>query len=293
MRSVISELHSAGVALSALYPATQPVYRRVGYELAGAHVSYSHDAKTIDVRDRTLPIRLCDPIECDTFVAMYDARARASNGHLDRSERFWKRITDNPKGDVHAYVVGDGEGYVVFRQPSATGWGYDLALRDVVALTPAGGRRLWTFFADHRSFAGNVKWNGAPGDPFLYHLREQEWKVDNVFAWMLRIVDVERALAERGYPAALQAEVHLRVSDDILPANNASFVMSVSDGKGEVSRGGRGSLHVDVRGLSPLFTGYHSAEALVSTGLVQGSDTDLALATAIFGGPAPWLPDFF
>src|SRR5207237_511982 len=164
---------------------------------------------------------------------------------------------------------------------------------DIVTLTPAAAHRLWTFFADHRSFAKKVKWSGAPGDPFVYHLREQEWKVDSVWAWMLRIVDVERALAERGYPAALEAEVHLRVSDDVLPSNNASFVVSVSGGKAVVSRGGRGSMHVDVRGLSPLFSGYQSAEALVSTGLVDGPDTDLALATSIFGGPAPWLADFF
>ena len=293
MRSVIEELLASGVALSALYPATQPVYRRAGYELAGQYVSYSQDAKTIDVRDRALPVELCDPIERDTFVPMYNVRAQCSNGNLDRSERFWRRIVDNPKGDVHAYVVGDGEGYVVFRQLSEKGWGYDLALRDVVALTPAAARRLWTFFADHRSFAGKVKWNGPPGDPFAFHLREQEWDVEKVWAWMLRIVDVERALAERGYPAALEAELHLRVSDDVLSANDGSFVLNVSDGKAEVSRGGRGSLRVDVRGLSPLYTGFQSAEALVSTGLVEGPDTDLAVATAIFGGPAPWLADFF
>lgn len=293
MRAVVEELHADGCALSALYPATQPVYRRVGYELAGSYLSYSVDAKKIDVRDRALPIGVCDQVARETFAGMYSQRASDTNGNLDRSEKFWERILDNKKNDLQAYVLGDAEGYVVFRQTSQSGWGYDLSLRDVVALTPAAARRLWTFFADHRSFAGKVKWIGAPGDPFTYHLREQDWDVDKTWTWMLRIVDVERALSERGYAAGLEAELHLAVTDDVLPANNASFVLHVSGGKGEVTRGGRGSVSIDVRGLAPLYTGFQGGMQLKQIGYLDGPDDELALATAIFGGPVPWLADFF
>jgi predicted acetyltransferase len=296
MRSVVEELHASGYGLSTLYPATQPVYRRVGYELAGSGIDYSTSAKTIDVRDRSLAVELCDPIDVELLTRLYSERARRGNANLDRSEKFWKRIVDNPKRDAYCYVVGDAsapEGYVVFRQVSEKGWSYDLVLRDVVALTAPAGRRLWTFFADHRSFAGKVKWTGGPGDPLTYHLREQDWAVDRDFKWMLRIVDVERALGERGYPAELTTELHLAVTDDILPANNASFVLHVSNGKGEVTRGGRGSVHIDIRGLAPLFTGFLSAPELKGTGYIEGPDEDIARATAIFAGPAPWLADFF
>jgi predicted acetyltransferase len=292
MRSVVSELHTGGYALSALYPATVPVYRRVGYELAGTYVTYTIDTHKIDVRDRALDLALCDPIDPDTFTPIYNARARITNANLDRSEKFWKRITDNPKGDVHAYTLG-GEGYVVFKQASAKDWGYDLELRDVVALTPAAARRLWTFFADHRSFTPKIRWIGAPGDPLTYQLREQDWDVEKNWTWMLRIVDVERALSERGYPAGLEAEVHFAVADDVLPANNAPFVLRVSDGKAEVTRGGRGSVKIDVRGLAPLYTGFLGAEQLRATGYIDGLDNEMALATSIFAGPAPWLADFF
>jgi predicted acetyltransferase len=291
MRGTLEELHASGCALSTLYPATQPVYRRAGYELAGWRVTYSLDANLIDVRDRSLPIEVCDPVEPDPLAPIYTARAQRTNGNLDRSEQFWGRIVDNPKGDVQAYLVGDGEGYVVFKQVGH--WGYDLELRDVVALTPTAGRRLLTFFADHRSFAKKVKWNGPIGDPLAYHLREQHWNVDEVFGWMVRIVDIERALAERGYASTLEAELHLHVSDDVLPGNDGDFVLQVSGGKAQVTRGGRGSLRLDVRGLSPLYTAHQPAEALVALGLAEGTDSELALATTVFAGPAPWLADSF
>jgi predicted acetyltransferase len=107
------------------------------------------------------------------------------------------------------------------------------------------------------------------------------------------VVDVGAALAARGYPAGVEAELHLAVADDVLPANNASFVLRVAKGRGEVAPGGSGSLRLDVRALAALFAGYRSpAQLRMSTDLV-GSDQDLALAATLFAGPAPWMPDGF
>jgi predicted acetyltransferase len=209
---------------------------------------------------------------------------------------MWNWILDPPKTTMHIYTVSDAsgpQGYVTFTQPSAEGWSYDLSLRDVVALTPSAGRRLWSFFADHRSFAGKVRWNGPVGDPFAYHLREQEWDTDRVWSWMLRIIDAERALNERGYPAGIETDLHLEITDDVLPSNTGRFVLNVSGGKGELRRGGEGRVTVDIRGLAPLYTGFLGAEQLKATGYIEGPDADLARATAIFAGPAPWLADFF
>jgi predicted acetyltransferase len=299
MRSAVEELHGQGVALSALYPATQPVYRRVGYELAGSFVVYSAPVNTIDVRERSIDVELFDPVDIDVLKRVQTERARAGNGWLDAPERMWERMLDDRGGtDVHTYLVGgssEPQGYVVFTQSRQEhdGWKYDLNVRDIVALTPAAARRLLTFFADHRSFANNVKWTGPIGDPLVFHMREQDWKIDWSYTWMLRIVDVERALAERGYPVGLEAELHIAVADDLLPGNDASFVLHVANGKGETSRGGRGAVKIDVRGLAPLYTGFLGAEELRATGYVDGPDEDLAIATAIFGGPAPSLNHFF
>jgi predicted acetyltransferase len=293
MRSVLEELHANGFALSALYPATVPVYRRAGYEMAGSYVTYTLESHKIDVRDRHLAVALC-PLDRELLEPMYTQRAQQCNGNLDRSQKFWRRITDDPKKEIHAYAVGSDEGYVVFRQVSEkTAWGYDLALRDVVALTPGAARRLWTFLADHRSFAPKVRWNGAVGDPFTFVLREQEWEVEKQWSWMLRVVDVERALAERGYAPSVDAELHLDVADDVLGVNAGPLVLRVAGGKGEVTRGGRGSLKIDVRGLAPLYTGFLSAEQLKPTGYIAGPDNEMAAATAVFAGAAPWLADFF
>ena len=72
---------------------------------------------------------------------------------------------------------------------------------------------------------------------------------------MLRIIDVVGALSKRGYPMGLDAELHLEVSDRAIASNNGKFCLRVSQGRGEVTKGGKGEFQLDVRGLAPLYTG--------------------------------------
>ena len=196
-----------------------------------------------------------------------------------------------------AYGVERGhrlDGYVTYIQNRrvADGRGV-LHLTDLVALTPEAGRRLLTFFADHRSLVESVNWVGSPAEPLLLQAGEQEAKVADNVKWMLRVVHVKRALAGRGYPSGLRAEVQFDIQDDLLPGNRGRFVLSVSGGSGRVRKGGRGRVRIDVRGLAALYTGFLSAEELLATGLIYGDTSDLGEASAVFAGPTPWMVEMF
>jgi predicted acetyltransferase len=169
----------------------------------------------------------------------------------------------------------------------------DIALTDFVARTPAAGRRLLGFLGDHRSVARDVLWMGGPSDPLLLLLREQTYQVKQLFLWMVRVVDVPGALEARGYPAGLSGALHLEVADDLLPENHGRFVLEVDGGGARVRRGGDGSLRLDVRALAPLYSGMHSAAALQAVGRLEADEASVRLATALFAGPAPAMPDMF
>jgi predicted acetyltransferase len=296
MRDVLEEIHAAGAPLSTLYPATHEVYRRVGYELAGSWIVHRMPVAVVEVRDRELEmLRVDDPA---VVRPLYAERARRGAGNLDRSDRFWEHALSSEPEDMHIYLVhrdGTREGYCAFRQVRGPdSFKYDLRLRDVVALTGSAARRLWTFFAEHRSFANDVVWVAGPADPMVYAVREPLWRVDRAWNWMLRIVDVRGALGSRGYPAAASGELHLEVRDDVLGWNDGRFVLEVSGGAGKVRKGGRGRLRIDVRGLASLYTGFLGPRELQATGYLDAaSDRDSDTAASLFGGPAPWLADFF
>ena len=55
MKATVQGSHAEGVALSTLYPATQPLYRSAGYEQAGNYYELRIPTKSIRVRAATTP----------------------------------------------------------------------------------------------------------------------------------------------------------------------------------------------------------------------------------------------
>lgn len=300
MQAVMTELYEQGVALSTLYPATQPVYRRVGYERAGVRLQYRLPVRTLRVRDREVTMRPIEPADHPAVKECYDVHAQRAAGNLDRGAFLWRRVLDPPPWVMHVrgYLIeGESgvEGYIVCVEHDRghSQHAQELGILDLVALTPRAGRRLLTFLSDHFSMCKSATWFGAPTDPLMLLLPDHQYAVVQRRDWMVRLIDVRRALEARGYPEGLRAELHLEVADDVLPGNQGRVVLDVSDGRGRVSAGGRGDLRVDVRGLASLFTGYVSAFGLRTCGYLSGEEKYLPVADAIFAGPAPWMPDMF
>jgi predicted acetyltransferase len=301
MRAVLEAVRASGAPLTALYPATLRFYQRAGYERAGYRWTYELPIAAIDIKDDTtldlMPVAEGDYQE---IYHAYERRARGAAGNLDRPSWMWKfRLEPKDKRPLRFLAQRDGqtEGYVVYTQGSRF---EPLSILDVCVLTPAAGRRLLTLFAGYRSMIERLVWNGGPADPLLYLLRENliagmhgKATVKHPHEWMLRIVDVAGALEARGYPAGINLKLHLDVRDDVLPTNNRRFVLEVADGRASVREGGQGNIQLGVRELAMLYTGFMAPVELRAIGAISGTDADLALAGALFGGPRPWIADMF
>jgi predicted acetyltransferase len=111
--------------------------------------------------------------------------------------------------------------------------------------------------------------------------------------WMLRIVNVVQALTQRGYPAWVEATLHLSIHDDLLSENTGHFILRVSQGRGAVEAGGEGHLKLSVQALTPLYSGFCSPMELHQMGRLESTEEALAIATQLFVGSIPWMPDFF
>jgi predicted acetyltransferase len=304
LSQTLQELHKREVPISALYPATQRLYRKVGYEQGGNACIYEIQTNSIGLSDRTLPIQPVTPINPEIFSDIYCQSAIKINGYLDRHQSIWSGIIQprefwegiiplREQEVIYAYLVGaqsQPEGYIIFYQNSQES---KLGILDWVALTTAAAKRLWTFVADHRSQIQTATWRGSVVHPLLLFLPEQTAKVKNSSIWMLRIIDVVKALSVRGYAAGVEAELHLAVQDDLLTGNNGNFILRVSGGSGEVTRGGRGDLRLNIRGLSPLYTGLYTAHQLQFSGFLEATEKALASATQIFASSVPWMADLF
>lgn len=292
LRGALREMYENGFSLSTLYPATQTLYRTVGYQRAGYYLGYECQVHSILKMDRMCDMIEMNPDEWKDVKPIYDTYARMQNGMLDRNEAAWNRIL-NPSTKQFGYLILKNEipvGYLIY----ALGDRYDLTnIRDMAALDPAAYGRILTFFADDRSMIHHIQWRGAPADPLVQLLPEQTAKPNDFMVWMIRVVNARKALRERGYPLSLNCSLDLEIADDILPENSGRVRLEVADGSGNVSEGGSGEMKLSVDALASLYAGFLTATELHRIGWLQGDRSALDRASLIFGGTIPWMPDHF
>jgi predicted acetyltransferase len=297
MAQAVREIAAEGVALSGLYPATQPLYRRVGYEQAGHRFEVRLPVGIIDTRERDLAVRPIEGGDEASVRACYRRFAEGFEGPLDRGEYLWRRVREGRDTAYHGFAAwseaGEIEGYLYLSQTRKPERGrQDIALSDLAFTTPRGGRRLLAFLREFSSLGDQIVLYAGPLHPVLSLLAEQRYAMHLREHWMLRVTDAARALEARGYRGG-SGEVHLEVRDELLPRNAGRWLLAVEAGRGSVSRGGRGDLRLDVRALAPLYSGLLSARQLRLLGWAEGDDGAVAAADRVFAGTTPWLGDMY
>jgi predicted acetyltransferase len=290
----LRELHRDGVAISTLYPANFALYRKTGYERAMEHAVFEIKLADIRLRNMALDAVPHEGKSLRILKEIYKRFASATNGNVDRDEIEWDRIAKPwfaPDARVYLFKRGrEVEGYVIlwFRERDRT-----LVFHDYAVLSRDAAERLVTLLADHSTVVEKALFPGSYNDPLLQFLPVDSYKLTWHPDCMLRIVSVPRALRARGYPAGVEAELHLEVSDDILGENIGRLVLKVRDGKGTLKRGGEGRIKLDIRALAQLYTGFMSPGDLRLAGNLVYPDDDLPILQTVFSGPRPWIRDDF
>jgi len=298
-------MRERGEVISALFPGTTQLYRRLGWELAGAYV-----LRRIPLRSlRSLPrppvgrLRRAEPDDLGAMKECYRRLAPQVNGALDRAAWSWWGYEKQWK-ELHTYVAlgstGEVEGFVSYRNqpPVRVGFDYSMRVRDLFALGPEAAQALWWMLGSSATQADFVQYPAPAEDPLSLLLPEQESEVVIDVRWMLRLNDPAGAVAQRGFPPGLEVEVPLRLCDplDLRARDDSSepWVLRVAKGEGHLEAGGQGQVAMGLGAFASLYSGWAQTATLARAGLLQGgSAAERALLDAAFAGPAPWLPEEF
>lgn len=297
MRETVLESAREGTALCALFPATTPVYRRVGYEHAGSLARYFMNPALFPTSHGPATLRAGTKRDLPRMRALRDRWARARSGWLRRDDHLHRRATGMPGQKVECCVIEEGRtmtGYLVLVRTARSGGSHEIVLTDHAFDTPAAGRRILSFLASHRSMVEKVTWDGSPQDALAGLIEDGTPKVERLWRWMVRIADLRAALSARGYPGAVTADVSLDVDDDLVASNRGRWRLRVAGGRGRVTKGGDGAVRLDIRALASIYTGFRNPAEAVAAGLfVEGPAADLAALAACFAGPAPCTGEMF
>ena len=290
-------LREHGFAVSTLFPATTPLYRRLGWEHAGDYTWLDVPAALLRALGPVDGVTLRPATEADLpgVFAAYRRLCHDVDGPLERSGPYFDLRPDTVMA-VGSFLVAEGadgiEGYSRAERRNA-GHHVDVEAWEVVAATPAAARALWFALGAGTSTVRSVRARAA-ADDLLPLLAEPDVTVSEHLRWMLRLVDAQAAVAARGWPAGVRAGVPLEVVDADLPDNAGRWRLAVEDGAGTLTRGGDGTVALGIGALSALWSGYADPRALRRAGLLACAD-DAALDTlgAVTAGRRPRLYDYF
>ena len=297
---VLRELRREGFAISTLFPATVPVYRRCGYEYMSMRVRFRAPLRSLPRAAGPDVLPWTDD-DLGAIATCYRTWAQGQNGAVDRPERWWPdRVLAAWEGkEALRYCVReDGviTGYLVYAQharPDAADWSFDLNVHDLVWTTPAAAAALLTFAARHRSNGVDLVWTGPPNDALANLLPEQDAGFDSWFRQMIRLVDVPAAFEARSYPTALERVVELAVEDPHLADNAGGWRVEVSGGRARVARAAAGSARVDIATLGAIWSGMLAPVDARRLGRLVADDETVQALGEMFAGPIPWINDWF
>lgn len=265
MVSALREQRQRGLVVSSLYPATQTLYRRAGYEIAGSRHELRLALRDIPPGKHECDVRPLEPRDAEAVADLYQRRAVGSSGPLDRNAFIWRRVREPRDGVARGFMMQRGNkplAYLFYRQKPQD-HGFDMMVTDMACADAEGAQALLSFLGDHRSMGHEAFWFGVPSDPLLARLPEQRYRSRLFMHWMLRIVDVAGALAARGYPDGLKAQLAMEVRDPQLPENQGRYDLEIVDGRaivhapdGSVVDGG---VYVAARGADTRRPAAHAA----------------------------------
>lgn len=307
LREVLRQEAQNGYNVSALYPFEFAFYRKFGYELASSTQSVKVKIQALAHFQSRTAGRWTQCVEDDSprFKALYDQYCVGRFGRIDRNEIMWRRGVlkgYDGSGPVsqNLYVWTDASGqdraYLVYRMKNrdANGWERDMRIREMVWLDEDARHEIYAFIANHDSQADQAVWSTEPGDEIYALLNNpREATIEHEAGYMIRLLNVEKALAERSWPvlgAGGTAAFGVAVRDDVFDWNdNHTYRVEAKGEQIEVSSVAgteHAGLSCDVRVLGQLYAGYLSPLEAARLGKLEvASQADLAAAQRLFSPP--------
>ncbi len=315
MRRQLSEIHEQGrEPVAALWASEAPIYGRFGYAPATVRAPLSGPVARLrlrpDVDLGTGRVTLVDEAEYrPAAVAVHEAVRRLVPGNLERDERWWDReLADLPEHRhgatarrylLHTETDGTVTGYAAYRMTDRwTDTGHPdgtLTVEEVRATSTPAYASLWQVLLSIELVSTVRLHRASPDDPIRHLVTDARALTGPVRDGLwVRLVDVDRALAARRYPAPVDLVIEVR--DEFCPWNDGRWRLAGHPAGGYC---GRTDLDPDlVMGVEELGAAYLGGTSLATlqaagrvTEISPGAVTQAATA---FGWPvAPWCPDEF
>jgi predicted acetyltransferase len=315
MRRQLTEIHEQGrEPVAALWASESSIYGRFGYAPATVRGGLSGRSERLRLRpDVDLGTGRVDDVPLETYrpaaAALYDTVRRFVPGNLARDERWWTRLLRDEPDDrngaterrflLHTEADGTVTGYAAYRMKAGWTDGGEpdgtTTVEEVRAITTPAYASLWKVLLSVDLVRTMQAPMASADDPLRQMLTDpRALNLRPADGMWVRLVDVDRALAARRYPAPIDLVIEVR--DEFCPWNAGRWRLSGHPAGGYCGRTDRDpDLVLGVEDLSAAYLGGTSLATLQAAGRVtEISPGAVTLAsTAFFWPVTPWCPEEF
>ncbi|MEU4740836.1 GNAT family N-acetyltransferase [Actinosynnema sp. NPDC023658] len=305
MRAQLDSLHEGREAIAALWASEAAIYPRFGYGLAAEFsrlsvprgAAFRRGVSTGGERVREVSRDEAMPVA----KAVYEDVRPGRTGWLSRTDAAWDyhfADTERDRGGLSAYRYAlHPQGYAVYRVKNDwqdRGPRGELHVRELVARTDEAFAALYRYLLDV-DLVGELKFFTASDDPVVHLLEDSRLALrSRSDSLWVRVVDVDRALAQRRYQSDVDAV--LEVSDEFCPWNAGRWRFTVKDGAATVQRvDDDPDVVLDVQALGAAYLGGTRLVSLARAQHVQEVTPGVlnALSHAFLGDREPHCPEVF
>ena len=308
MRAQLDDVRERGEPVAYLWASEETIYGRFGYGIASlsGEIDLARNrsafAAPVEQIGRIRLVELEEALEL--LPRVYDGVAAETPGMFGRTRTWWEeRTLADPEwrrrgeGEMNRAVLevdGEPQAYALYRVKlqfdGGSSTGYTRVL-EAIGRTPQATAGIWRFVFDVDWMDG-IKASLLPTDHPLFFLlaepRRMRFRIGDGI-WV-RLVDVEAALAGRGYAAG--EPVVLEVADTFCPWNEGRWSVG---GNGTAPTDEAADLRLDVAALGSVYLGGFTFTQLARAGRVEEvADGALRRADELFRADrAPWCPEIF
>ncbi|MBI5836173.1 MAG: GNAT family N-acetyltransferase [Candidatus Eisenbacteria bacterium] len=316
----LRQMRARGDSIAMLYPFRHDFYRGHGYGLVGERHIFEVPPASLPLHEARRHVRVLRREEYPRVHECYARLMKENHCWLERTRKMWQKrlkAAETRVYGVHREGEDDGElaGYAVCENRDFDGRP-GLEVTDYAAEGETALQAILGLLSSLRDQVWMVRIFAAPDEHFAARLVEPEAPLRNemgawygfsvagrlAFGYMARVLDVQRALAQRHYHPCLPLVAAFTVKDPSVPGGAVRSVLTLGAEGGApakvtpLRRGAslRASITLPVDLFSQCFFGYLPWSVAAREELfVQRGDDVLAELDRAFRVPLPGMRDFF
>jgi predicted acetyltransferase len=297
MTRAYAQMRDAGQCVAILEASFAAIYQRFGWAVVYTGVRHEFDPRHLRFVDE-IPVpgrvRLVRREQARAVIEpVYERFAAERTLPLCRGDFEWNaalRLTNPTRPPLLVAVyeeAGEPLGYAIYDIGNLSGRGpgdpdQQITVFEWVWLTPGAHRGLLQYLMGY-DLVGAIRMWAIPLDDPLFYQAEEPRGLNGLVSdgALARIVDVQAALAGRGYGAG--GRLVLGVEDSYAPWNSGAWELTVDEGVSVRRVTDEPQIRLTPRVLALIVSGYQPASVLARAGLLQSTDpTALPVADALF-----------